>query len=259
LAVICYFFIVTLSKHQILGQPVNLSPDYWGWLVDRINRGINTHVVTMNAEMVMQANQSPELAKILQQADLIAADGAGIVMALKLHGIKQQRCAGIDLGARLLQLAGERGANCPVALYGGKPEVLPKAVAFWQRQLPGLSIVAQADGYINQAAQQDLLNQLQQQQPKIILVALGIPRQEVWIAQHRQICPQAIWVGVGGSFDVWSGTKKRAPVIFQKLNLEWLYRLAQEPTRWRRMLALPQFMLLAMAERLQGKSQSNII
>jgi N-acetylglucosaminyldiphosphoundecaprenol N-acetyl-beta-D-mannosaminyltransferase len=179
-------------------------------------------------------------------------------MALKLHGIKQQRCAGIDLGARLLQLAGERGANCPVALYGGKPEVLPKAVAFWQRQLPGLSIVAQADGYINEAAQQDLLNQLQQQQPKIILVALGIPRQEVWIAQHRQICPQAIWVGVGGSFDVWSGTKKRAPVVFQKLNLEWLYRLAQEPTRWRRMLALPQFMLLAMAERLQGKSESNI-
>jgi N-acetylglucosaminyldiphosphoundecaprenol N-acetyl-beta-D-mannosaminyltransferase len=245
--------LVTLSKHQILGQPVNLSADYWGWLVDRLDRGINTHVVTMNAEMVMQANQNPELARILQQADLIAADGAGIVLALKFHGIDQQRCAGIDLGAKLLQLAGERGADCPVALYGGKPEVLPKAVAFWRNKFPGLSIVVQADGYINQSAQQELIAKIQQQQPKIIMVALGIPRQEVWIAQNRHVCPQAIWIGIGGSFDVWSGTKKRAPKIFQKLNLEWLYRLGQEPSRWRRMLALPHFMLLAMGERLRGK------
>jgi N-acetylglucosaminyldiphosphoundecaprenol N-acetyl-beta-D-mannosaminyltransferase len=244
---------VTLSEYQILGQPVNLSADYWGWLVDRLDRGINTHVVTMNAEMVMQANQNPELARTLQQADLIAADGAGIVLALKFHGINQQRCAGIDLGEKLLELAGERGVACSVALYGGKPEVLPKAVAFWQNKFPGLSIVAQADGYISESAQQELIAQIQQQQPKIIMVALGIPRQEVWIAQNRHICPQAIWIGIGGSFDVWSGTKKRAPKIFQKLNLEWLYRLGQEPSRWRRMLALPRFMLLAVEERLRGK------
>ncbi len=200
----------------------------------------------------MQANQNPELAKILQQADLIAADGAGIVLALKFYGINQQRCAGIDLAAQLLELAGERGSACPVALYGGRPEVLPKAVAFWQRKFPGLLIVAQADGYISELAQQELIAQIQQQQPKIIMVALGIPRQEVWIAQNRQICPQAVWIGIGGSFDVWSGTKKRAPKIFQKLNLEWLYRLGQEPSRWRRMLALPQFLLLAVRERLRG-------
>jgi N-acetylglucosaminyldiphosphoundecaprenol N-acetyl-beta-D-mannosaminyltransferase len=244
---------VTLSKYKILGQSVDLSSDYYGWLVDRLDRGIGTHVVTMNAEMVMQANQNPELTKILQQADLIAADGSGIVMSLRLHGIRQKRCAGIDLGAALLQLAGDRGAACPVALYGGKPDVLPKAVAFWQQKLPELSIVAQADGYIPESVQQELILQLQQQQPKIILVALGIPRQEVWIAQNRQICPQAIWVGVGGSFDIWSGTKKRAPAIFQQLNLEWLYRLIQEPSRWRRMLVLPQFMLLAIWEKLRGK------
>jgi N-acetylglucosaminyldiphosphoundecaprenol N-acetyl-beta-D-mannosaminyltransferase len=250
------FSTVTLRKYQILGQPVNLSADYWGWLLDRLDRGINTHVVTMNAEMVMQANQNPVLAKVLQQADLIAADGAGIVMALKFHGINQQRCAGIDLGAALLTLAGERGADCPVALYGGKPEVLPKAVAFWRSRFPELSIIAEYDGYIGAEAQQELLDKLQKQQPKIILAALGIPRQEVWIAENRHICPQAIWVGVGGSFDVWSGTKKRAPAIWQKLNLEWLYRLRQEPSRWRRMLALPHFMLLAIGERLRGKPLS---
>jgi N-acetylglucosaminyldiphosphoundecaprenol N-acetyl-beta-D-mannosaminyltransferase len=244
---------VTLSKHQILGQPINLSTDYWGWLVDRLDQGISTHVITMNAEMVMQANENSELAKILQQADLIAADGAGITIALKLHGIQQQRYSGIDLGEALFRLAADRGAACPVAMYGGKPEILTKTVAFWQRELPELSIVVQANGYIPESAQQELIAQLQQQQPKIILVALGIPRQEVWIDQNRHICPQAIWVGVGGSFDVWSGTKKRAPKVLQDLNLEWLYRLAQEPTRWRRMLVLPQFMWLAMNERLQGK------
>jgi N-acetylglucosaminyldiphosphoundecaprenol N-acetyl-beta-D-mannosaminyltransferase len=76
-------------------------------------------------------------------------------------------------------------------------------------------------------------------------VGLGVPRQELWIAQHRYLCPQAIWIGVGGSFDIWSGTKNRAPAWLGKNNLEWLYRLYQEPWRWRRMLALPEFALKA--------------
>jgi N-acetylglucosaminyldiphosphoundecaprenol N-acetyl-beta-D-mannosaminyltransferase len=203
----------------------------------------------MNSEMVMQANQNPQLTAIIQQADLVAADGAGITMALKLNGINQQRCAGIDLGAALLKVAGVRGADCPVAFYGGKPEVLPKAVEFWQKQFPQLSLTIQQHGYINEAEQARLLTELQAQQPKIILVALGIPRQEIWINQHRQLCPRSIWVGVGGSFDVWSGTKRRAPIFIQQLNLEWLFRLAQEPSRWRRILLLPQFVWLAVQER----------
>jgi N-acetylglucosaminyldiphosphoundecaprenol N-acetyl-beta-D-mannosaminyltransferase len=245
----------TLQKYQILGQPVSLSSDYFGWLTNRLDRGIGTHVITMNSEMVMQANQTPQLASIIQQADLVAADGAGITLALKLNGIKQQRCAGIDLGAALLQVAGEQGQDCSVAFYGGQPEVLPKAVEFWQRQLPQLSIVIQRHGYITGAEQEQLIAELQVQQPRIIFVALGIPRQEVWISQHRHLCPRSIWVGVGGSFDVWSGTKKRAPQIFQKLNLEWLFRLAQEPSRWRRILVLPQFVLLAIQEWWQKKAE----
>lgn len=239
-----------LRKFSILGQPVNLSPDYFGWLVDRLDRKLSTHVVTMNAEMVMQAREDPKLADILRQADLIAADGSGVTLALKLYGIQQQRCAGIDLGAALLELAAERGENCSVAFYGGRPEVLTKAVAYWQQQLPNLSIALQYDGYIDAEKQQILLQELEKQQPKIILVALGIPRQEVWISQNRHCCPESLWVGVGGSFDVWSGTKSRAPHILQQLNLEWLYRLYQEPSRWRRMLALPQFVGLALGERM---------
>jgi N-acetylglucosaminyldiphosphoundecaprenol N-acetyl-beta-D-mannosaminyltransferase len=242
-----------LRQFFILGQPINLSADYFGWLVDRLDRKLSTHVVTMNAEMVMQAREDPELASILHQADLIAADGSGVTLALKLYGIQQQRCAGIDLGAALLELAAERGESCSVAFYGGRPEVLTKAVAYWQQRLPNLFIALQYDGYIDAEKQQILLQELEKQQPKIILVALGIPRQEVWISKNRHRCPESLWVGVGGSFDVWSGTKNRAPRILQQLNLEWLYRLYQEPSRWRRMLALPQFVGLALGERFQGK------
>jgi N-acetylglucosaminyldiphosphoundecaprenol N-acetyl-beta-D-mannosaminyltransferase len=245
----------TLQKSYILGQPVNMSSDYFGWLLDRLDRGINTHVITMNSEMVMQAKQDPQLAEILQEADLVAADGAGVTIALKLNGISQQRCAGIDLGAALLQVAGKRGADCPVAFYGGKPAVLSKAVAFWQQQLPDLSIVIQHHGYLSADEQQQLLAELQVQQPKIVFVALGIPRQEVWISKNRHLCPHAVWVGVGGSFDVWSGTKRRAPRMMQELNLEWLYRFAQEPSRWQRMLALPNFVRLALQEWWVQKSQ----
>ena len=82
---------------------------------------------------------------------------------------------------------------------------------------------------------------LTQLQPQVIFVGLGVPRQELWIAEHRHLCPHSIWVGVGGSFDIWSGGKTRAPRWLANNNLEWLYRLYQEPWRWQRMLALPEF------------------
>lgn len=239
-----------LPQFKILGQPVHLTPDYVKWLVNRLQQGIGTHVVTMNGEIIIQANQQPELSKIIQQADLVTPDGAGVIFALKLHGISQTRCAGIELGEKLLRLASEPEYNYPVLLYGGKPEIVKQAAQNWQRKLPSLNLVGVYHGYINAVEQRELDRQLTLTQPKIILVALGVPRQELWIKDHLHLCPGAIWVGVGGSFDVWSGSKKRAPQIFRKLNIEWLYRFAQEPTRWRRMLTLPQFAVLALKERI---------
>jgi N-acetylglucosaminyldiphosphoundecaprenol N-acetyl-beta-D-mannosaminyltransferase len=239
-----------LPQFKVLGQPVHLCPDYTAWLVDRLQQGIGTHVVTMNAEIVVQANQDPQLASIIRQAGLVTADGAGITMVLKLHEIDQVRCAGIELGENLLQLAHKPEYNYPVFFYGGKPEIAKLAAQRWQTDLPNLNIVGIEDGYIDAAGQIRLRDRIQATQPKIILVALGVPRQEIWIRDNFHLCPGAIWVGVGGSFDVWSGTKNRAPQIFRKLNLEWLYRIAQEPSRWRRSLALPQFALLAIGEKI---------
>ncbi len=247
-----------LPRFKILGQPVHLTPDYVQWLVSRLEQGVGTHVVTMNGEIIMQANQQPELAKIVQHADLVTPDGAGVIFALKLHGINQIRCAGIELGEKLLRLASQPGYDYSVLLYGGKPGIVEQAAQNWQKKLPNLKIVGTYHGYISADEQAELDRELTLTQPKIILVALGVPRQELWIRDRLHLCPGAIWVGVGGSFDVWSGNKKRAPQIYQKLNIEWLYRLAQEPTRWRRMLSLPHFAILAIKERIfAGKISAN--
>jgi N-acetylglucosaminyldiphosphoundecaprenol N-acetyl-beta-D-mannosaminyltransferase len=249
--------VTSLAKFEILGQPVNLADDYISWSIARLQRGIGTHVVTMNAEIVIYANQHPEFAKILQQADLITPDGSGIILALWLHGIAQAKCAGIELGEELLQLASQPEHNYSVFFYGGKPEVAAKAAAKWQADYPSLNIVGIEHGYLNSEEQAKLKHQLLTTQPKIILVAMGVPRQEIWIREHFHLCPQSIWIGVGGSFDVWSGAKKRAPQLVRRLNLEWCYRVIQEPSRWQRILALPQFAVLAIGERIRSRGTVN--
>jgi N-acetylglucosaminyldiphosphoundecaprenol N-acetyl-beta-D-mannosaminyltransferase len=248
----------TLPQFKILGQPVHLCQDYIPWLLDRLQRGIGTHVVTMNAEIVIQATHDLELSTIIHHADLVTPDGSGIIMALKLHGIEQPRYAGIDLGEDLIRLAGEADRDYPVFLYGGKPQIVQRAAQKWQTELPNLKIVGIEHGYLDAEQQAKLLHQIQSTQPKIILVALGMPRQEIWIRDNFHLCPQAIWIGVGGSFDVWSGVKNRAPQYIRNLDLEWLYRIAQEPSRWRRALALPQFAILAILERLRGKQKDKL-
>ncbi|MBD0344706.1 MAG: WecB/TagA/CpsF family glycosyltransferase, partial [Coleofasciculus sp. Co-bin14] len=106
-------------------------------------------------------------------------------------------------------------------------------------------------GYLSPEAEQELKDGLKQKQPRVIFVGLGVPRQEFWIAQNRHLCPEATWIGVGGSFDIWAGVKSRAPRWLGDNHLEWLYRLYQEPWRWRRMRALPQFALKAITVRLK--------
>jgi N-acetylglucosaminyldiphosphoundecaprenol N-acetyl-beta-D-mannosaminyltransferase len=239
------------TRFSVMGHPVHLLPDYSRWLADRMQHHLGTHVITLNAEMTLQANQNHALGAIFQQADLVIPDGAGIVMYLRLYGKKITRCAGIELAEAMIRQAAP-WEDKSVLFYGGKPGVAEAAAIAWQQRLPHLKVAGIYDGYINAEAEEKLLAALQKQQPSLILVGLGVPRQELWIAAHRHLCPQAIWIGVGGSFDIWSGTKERAPAWFCDNHLEWVYRLYQEPWRWKRMLALPQFALQAIVYRLQN-------
>jgi len=101
-------------------------------------------------------------------------------------------------------------------------------------------------GFLQEPELSAWYEKIREVQPKLILVGLGVPRQEIWIAQHRHLAPNATWIGVGGSFDIWGGVKQRAPKFFCDNNLEWLYRLYQEPWRWKRMIVLPQFLVKAL-------------
>jgi N-acetylglucosaminyldiphosphoundecaprenol N-acetyl-beta-D-mannosaminyltransferase len=225
----------------VLGLPVHLLDNYADWLLHQLKQQQGVHVVTLNAEMAMQAEQNPALAAVIRKAELVIPDGAGVVLYLKLRGRQVHRCPGIELAEMLLHQAATLPQSPSVFFYGAKPETIETAANSWQQRLPELEIVGTQHGYLSPEDQPHLCQRLNALQPQIILVGLGVPRQELWIANHRHLCPDAIWIGVGGSFDIWAGTKTRAPEWLRNNHLEWVYRLYQEPWRWRRMLALPKF------------------
>jgi len=238
--IVTIWSVSTLPVHRVLGLPVHIGSDYMTWLAARVQAGQGTHVVTLNAEMAMLARREPELAQLIQQAELVVPDGAGVVWALGLGGAKIDRCPGIELVEKLLPLL---QANQPIYLLGAKPGIAAQVAAGWQARFSQLALAGLRDGYFTPDQEPEVLAELQRLQPAVVLVGLGVPRQEYLIQQWRTQLPQVVWIGVGGSFDVWSGQKIRAPQWFRDNSLEWLYRLYQEPHRWRRMLALPRFAL----------------
>ena len=237
--------ITSPRRSRVLGVPVNIEPDCLAAALALHRRG-GGQVVTLNAEMTMAALADRALGSVMEQADLVIPDGAGVVWALGRQGYRVRRCPGIELARSLLERAPAAGWR--VALVGASPAVMASLKARLQQEIPGLQIVLSSHGYLSPDQWQDLEHQLQLSNPDLILVALGVPRQEVWI-QERPRPRTGLWMGVGGSFDVWAGTKKRAPQWMGALQIEWFYRLIQEPARWRRMLSLPQFAWAVLREK----------
>ncbi|MEI7666672.1 MAG: WecB/TagA/CpsF family glycosyltransferase [Synechococcaceae cyanobacterium ELA263] len=225
-------------RARVLGVPVAVCDDVFKAALALREAG-GGQIVTLNAEMTMAARANPELGTVIEAADLVIPDGAGVVWALGRQGHRVRRAPGIELARRLLEHAAAHGWR--VALVGASPAVMDTLVGCLRRELPGLDLVVASNGYLSTAEWPPFERQLLEARPDLVLAALGVPRQETWIrglASRRQ---GGLWMGVGGSFDVWAGTKQRAPKWMRALQIEWLYRLVQEPTRWRRMLALPEF------------------
>lgn len=228
-----------LSKFLVLGLPVHLHDNYHEWVKQRLLEQQGTHIVTINAEMAMQAQKDAKLTAIINDADLVIPDGAGVVLFLRSQRQSIDRCPGIELSEHLVQTAAAQ--NWRVFLIGGAEGVADTVAAQWQQRFPDLAIAGTQHGYFQQTEEELICDRLQATQPDLILVGLGVPRQEYWIHKYRHLCPQATWIGVGGSLDIWAGVKTRAPRWLRENNLEWVYRLYKEPWRWRRMLALPHF------------------
>ncbi|MCX7780071.1 MAG: WecB/TagA/CpsF family glycosyltransferase [Negativicutes bacterium] len=202
-------------------------------------------VATANAEMLMLAQEDEELADILRQADLVVPDGAGVVWAARQQGQPlPERVAGFDLVQRLLELAAAKAYS--VYMLGGAPGIAQQAAARAKTLYPGLHVAGINDGYFSPEQEDTILSAIREAKPHILLVALGVPRQEKWIVRHRQELKTPLAIGVGGTFDVMAGAVARAPLWMQNSGLEWLYRLLLQPSRAKRMLALPRFALRVM-------------
>ncbi len=189
-------------------------------------------VITANPETLMFGEKDSEFREILLNPHTtIVVDGIGVIKGAKLLKMDlEHRVLGVDLALQLLSYCNELGKS--VYLLGAKPEVIQKMKETISRDYPNAKLVGAVDGYVED--KDEVFADMLEKQPDVILVALGIPRQEKLISKHYEKFDKGIFVGVGGSFDVISGDKKRAPSFFVKLNLEWLYRITKEPNRLKR-------------------------
>ena len=203
------------------------------------------YIVTANPEIVLHSREDAAYAAAVNGADLVLADGVGDLYAARLLKTPlPERVAGSDLTPRLLSRLAERGGS--VFLYGARPGVAERAGEALRSACPGLRIAGTENGYISDETA--LFTALDKEQPDLLLLGLGVPRQELWMARNRQRT-NAVMIGVGGLLDVFAGDIPRAPEAWQKLGLEWLYRLLREPRRIKRMIRLPKILLLAARER----------
>lgn len=198
-------------------------------------------VITANPIMIMAALESEENMRAMREAELIVPDGAGVVWAAEEFGDPvAERVAGFDLLHELMKRGEELGWTA--YLLGAAEEVVQEAAGRLQKQYPKVRIVGVRNGYFGAAENAEVIESIRQAQPDLLFVARDAKTQEPWIARHKHELGASVIMGVGGSFDVISGKTKRAPIFMQKLRLEWFYRLAKEPSRLPRMMALPQFM-----------------
>ena len=182
-------------------------------------------VITINPEMIFYASKHPDFADIIKEAELVIPDGIGVQIGLKILGHNVRRIAGIEFGRRILEKYSAENKTC--ALIGAKPEVIEKAVENLKKEIPNINIVYWHDGYFKD--DDEILNSIESLKPDVVLTALGSPKQEEFNYKAKKLLSNTLFIGVGGSFDVWAGVVKRAPEVYQKLGLEWLYRTVKEP------------------------------
>ena len=209
------------------------------------------YAVTPNPEIVMLCEENRELRAAVSAADLVLPDGVGVVYASRILGRPiKQKLPGIDFASELMRRCAAEGRS--LFLYGAKPGVADKAAQKLTETYPGLEIVGCHDGY--DSDEDAITARIREVSPELLFVCLGSPKQEIWMARHGAELGVGLMVGLGGSLDVFSGEVKRAPKAWQNLGLEWLYRLISEPSRAKRMVRLPMFLVKAVGIRLKGKS-----
>lgn len=208
------------------------------------------YVVTPNPEIVMLARKDPALLSAVEDAALVLPDGVGVVKGARILGTPlKEKLPGIDFAANLMAKMAENGQK--LFLLGAKPGIAEAAADELKLRFPGLAVCGTNDGYFQDDA--PVLEKINAAAPDLLLVCLGAPKQELWMQANAARLSVGLMAGLGGSLDVFAGVTARAPEIWQKLGLEWFYRLLKEPSRAKRMSNLPKFGFAVIGKRLSGK------
>jgi N-acetylglucosaminyldiphosphoundecaprenol N-acetyl-beta-D-mannosaminyltransferase len=221
-------------------------------ILRRVEAGERTFVITANPEFVMLARRDPPVAQIARQADLVVADGSGVVAASRLLGDPLPRVPGRLLVDALVPHLAQR--RTPIFFLGAAPGVAERAAAELRRRAPGLVVAGVHAGSADAEHDAESVERVRGTTAQVLLVAYGMPRQEQWISRNLPALPSVrLAIGVGGVFDQLAGVQKVPPAVLHAIGLEWLWRLVREPSRWRRQRVLPLFALLVLRKRLVGR------
>ena len=205
-------------------------------------------VVTADSSGIVQAQTDPEFRSILEGADLVTPDSIGILWAARRQAeVLPERVSGVDILDRICAKSADKGWR--LYFLGAEPGVAEMAAEKLRLKYPGCNIVGSRHGYFPSDSDDIVAAEVAEFKPDVLFVAMGIPRQEKFIKRTMPIIGAPVAIGVGGSFDVFSGKTRRAPRLIQKLSLEWLWRTLMNPRKWRKALALPRFAWLVLRSR----------
>lgn len=238
------------DRVDILG--IGVDPVTMREVLNRIEKFIEERipriVITADASGIVLAQKDPRWRDILLKADLVTPDSYGIIWASrKLGSPIAERVTGVDLVVELCALSESKGYR--LFFLGAAPGVAEKAAEKMKKRFPGIHIAGTHHGYFSEAEENSIVEKIRVARSDVLFVAMGIPRQEKFIAKHLYEMAVPVSIGVGGSFDVLSGLTKRAPYLVQKIHLEWLWRLLMNPKKWRKVLTLPRFAWNVMVSR----------
>ena len=237
------------KRKKVLGYDVDIMSfnEALNYVLSKISTKQGLHIITINPEIIEQARNNSELDKILKNSELVLADGSGIKLALGLKGIKQERIPGIDFALSLIEKC--NNFKYPIALIGAKKEVINLTKDNLKTKFKDLNITYIRNGYFEINDEEEIIKDIKNSDPTVIFVALGAPKQEIFIDKCRKEMPEKVFIGIGGSFDVWAGIVERAPELYRILGIEWLYRTIKQPQRLKRIYkTLPIFAIKAIID-----------